>query len=50
MSNTEKFSNITGSEFYLVGYGVGTSDAPYQVMTNVTSITLEPGQALICIS
>ena len=50
MKNNVTFSGITGSEFYLVGYGVGTSQAPYQVLTNVTSITLQPGQALICIS
>jgi hypothetical protein len=50
MKNDVTFSEISGKEFYLVGYGVGTSEAPYEVLTNVTSITLEPGQALICIN
>ncbi|MBR2336595.1 MAG: hypothetical protein IKA61_01465 [Clostridia bacterium] len=50
MSNNVTFTGISGSEFYLVGYGVGTESQPYEVKTNVTEITLSPGQALICIS
>ena len=50
MKNKVTFDEITGNEFYLVGYGVGTPEAPYEVKTNVTSITLYPGQALIVIS
>lgn len=38
----------SGSECYLVGYGVGTADAPYQAVSG--SVTLAPGQAVICIS
>ena len=38
----------SGSQCYLVGYGVGTAEAPYQVVSG--SVTLAPGQAVICIS
>ncbi|MBQ8405779.1 MAG: hypothetical protein IJX09_03910, partial [Clostridia bacterium] len=38
---------ISGSVCYLVGYGVGTAEAPYQVVSG--SVTLEPGQAVICV-
>ena len=38
----------SGSECYLVGYGVGTAAAPYQAVSG--SVTLAPGQAVICIS
>ena len=37
----------SGSVCYLVGYGVGTEDAPYQVVSG--DITLQPGQAVICV-
>ncbi len=37
----------SGSTCYLVGYGVGTADKPYEVVT--ISQTLAPGQALLCI-
>ena len=41
--------NVTasGSVCYLVGYGVGTAEAPYEVVSG--SITLQPGQAVICV-
>ncbi|MBQ7373081.1 MAG: hypothetical protein IJW64_00760 [Clostridia bacterium] len=47
--NMEEKIEVTasGSVCYLVGYGVGTADAPYQVVSG--SITLEPGQAVICV-
>ena len=38
----------SGSECYLVGYNVGTAEAPYQAVSG--SVTLAPGQAVICIS
>ena len=38
----------SGSECYLIGYGVGTAAAPYQAVSG--SVTLAPGQAVICIS
>jgi hypothetical protein len=38
----------SGSECYLVGYGVGTAEAPYQAVSG--SVTLAPGQAVICIA
>ncbi|MBQ8429432.1 MAG: hypothetical protein IJX30_04995 [Clostridia bacterium] len=38
----------SGSQCYLVGYGVGTAEAPYQAVSG--SVTLQPGQAVICIS
>ena len=38
----------SGSECYLVGYNVGTAAAPYQAVSG--SVTLTPGQAVICIS
>lgn len=40
----------SGSQCYLVGYNVGTTDAPYAAVTSGTSVTLQPGQAVICIS
>ena len=36
----------SGSEFYLIGYNVGTAEAPYQAVSG--SVTLAPGQAVIC--
>ena len=42
-----KTVTASGSVCYLVGYGVGTADAPYQVVSG--SITLQPGQAVICV-
>jgi hypothetical protein len=36
----------SGSACYLVGYGVGTAEAPYQAVSG--SVTLAPGQAVIC--
>ncbi|MBE7100963.1 MAG: hypothetical protein E7364_05070 [Clostridiales bacterium] len=38
----------SGSQCYLVGYGVGTAEAPYQAVSG--SVTLAPGQAVICIA
>ena len=38
--------NVTGT-CYLVGIGVGTANAPYQVVSG--NITLQPGQAVICV-
>ena len=38
----------SGSECYLVGFGVGTAAAPYQTVSG--SVTLQPGQAVICIN
>ena len=38
--------NVTGT-CYLVGIGVGTANAPYQVVSG--NVTLNPGQAVICI-
>ena len=38
----------SGSECYLVGYQVGTAEAPYQAVSG--SVTLAPGQAVICIN
>ena len=42
-----KTVTISGSVCYLVGYGVGTAEAPYQVVED--SVTLQPGQAVICV-
>ena len=36
----------SGSKCYLLGYGVGTMEQPYQVVSG--SITLAPGQAVLC--
>ena len=48
----EMSSSVTvtasGSQCYLVGYGVGTAEAPYQAVSG--SVTLAPGQAVICIA
>ena len=38
----------SGSTCYLIGYGVGTDAVPYQALSG--SVTLAPGQAVICIS
>ena len=38
----------SGSVCYLVGYGVGTAEAPYQIVSG--SVPLAPGQAVLCIS
>ena len=38
----------SGSVCYLVGYGVGTAEAPYKIVSG--SVTLAPGQAVLCIS
>ena len=38
----------SGSECYLIGYNVGTAETPYQAVSG--SVTLAPGQAVICIS
>lgn len=38
----------SGTECYLVGLGVGTAEAPYQIVSGEK--TLAPGQALICLS
>ena len=38
----------SGSVCYLVGYGVGTEETPYTVVSG--NVTLQPGQAVICIS
>ena len=38
----------SGSQCYLVGYGVGTAEAPYQAVSG--SVTLAPGQAVICMN
>ena len=40
--------SASGSVCYLIGYGVGTAEAPYKVVSN-GSITLQPGQAVICV-
>ena len=40
--------NASGSVCYLIGYGVGTAEAPYHVVSG--SVTLQPGQAVLCIS
>ena len=41
--------NVTASgNAYLIGYGVGTAEMPYQMVSG--SVTLAPGQAVICIS
>ena len=40
--------SASGSVCYLVGIGVGTEDAPYQVVSG--NITLQPGQAVICVA
>ena len=37
----------SGSTCYLIGYGVGTAETPYQAVSG--SVTLAPGQALLCI-
>ena len=37
----------SGSQCYLVGYGVGTAEEPYQAVSG--SVTLIPGQAVICV-
>lgn len=39
----------SGSECYLVGYGIGTAGAPYQAVASGSSVTLAPGQAVICL-
>lgn len=36
----------SGSTCYLIGYGIGTAEAPYQAVSG--SVTLAPGQAVIC--
>ena len=46
--NVSKTVTASGSVCYLVGIGVGTADAPYQVVSG--SITLQPGQAVICVA
>ena len=46
--SASKTVTISGSTCYLVGYNVGTAAAPYQV-TTASSVTLLPGQAVICI-
>ncbi len=38
----------SGSQCYLIGYGIGTAEAPYQAVSG--SVTLAPGQAVICIN
>ncbi|MBR2623052.1 MAG: hypothetical protein IKD15_02370, partial [Clostridia bacterium] len=38
----------SGSQCYLVGYQVGTAEAPYQAVSG--SVTLKPGQAVFCIN
>ena len=43
-----KTVTASGSVCYLVGYGVGTADAPYSVVSG--SVTLQPGQAVICVA
>ncbi len=48
MSDDSIEVTASGSECYLVGYGVGTAEAPYQTVSG--SVTLAPGQAVICIS
>ena len=40
----------SGSQCYLIGYGIGSAETPYQLVNNGVSITLAPGQALICIA
>ena len=47
MSSSVKVT-ASGSQCYLVGYGVGTAEAPYQAVNG--SVTLAPGQAVICIA
>ena len=47
MSSSVKVT-ASGSQCYLVGYGVGTAEAPYQAVSG--SVTLAPGQAVICIA
>lgn len=44
----QKTVNISGSQRYLIGYNVGTAATPYQA-TQDSSVTLLPGQAVICI-
>ena len=37
----------SGSVCYLLGYGVGTAEQPYQVVSG--NVTLAPGQAVLCL-
>lgn len=39
---------VSGSQCYLVGYDVGTAEAPYEAVSG--SVTLKPGQAVFCIN
>ena len=45
MSRTVEVT-ANGSQCYLIGYGVGTAEMPYQAVSG--SVTLQPGQAVIC--
>ena len=38
---------VSGSVCYLIGCGVGTAEQPYQVVSG--SVTLAPGQAVLCL-
>ena len=46
--STSKTVTASGSVCYKVGYGVGTAEAPYEVVSG--SVTLAPGQAVICVA
>ena len=46
--SASKTVTASGSVCYLVGYGVGTAEAPYDVVSG--SVTLQPGQAVICVA
>jgi CubicO group peptidase (beta-lactamase class C family) len=46
--NMSETVNVTASgSCYLVGYGVGTEQVPYEVVSG--NVTLQPGQAVICV-
>ena len=45
MSRTVEVT-ASGSQCYLIGYGVGTAEMPYQAVSG--NVTLQPGQAVIC--
>jgi hypothetical protein len=47
MSSSVTVSNLSG-ECYLLGYNVGTMNACYQEYSG-SSVTLQPGQAIICL-
>ena len=38
----------SGSVCYLIGHGIGTVETPYQTVSG--SVTLKPGQAVLCLA